>query len=61
MQRVGVPPSLRGPLRDGARAAIEGGAEAIFDNGVGVSFSQHPKLQEKYDGYYFYHIKRRQA
>lgn len=31
MQRVGIPPSLRGPLRDGARAAIERGAEAILD------------------------------
>jgi hypothetical protein len=31
MQRVGIPSSLRGPLRDGAHAAIERGAEAIFD------------------------------
>ncbi len=31
MGRLGVPESLRGPLRDGAHAAIERGAEAIFD------------------------------
>jgi hypothetical protein len=31
MSRIGIPPSLRGPLRDGAHAAIERGAEAIFD------------------------------
>jgi hypothetical protein len=31
MSRIGVPESLRGRLRDGAHAAIERGAEAIFD------------------------------
>ena len=31
MSRAGVPESLRGPIRDGAHAAITRGAEAIFD------------------------------
>ena len=31
MSRIGVPESLRGRIRDGAHAAIERGAEAIFD------------------------------
>jgi hypothetical protein len=31
MRRVGVPESLRGPLRNGAHAAIERGAEAVFN------------------------------
>ncbi len=31
MRRVGVPESLRGPLRDAARAAIRRGAQELFD------------------------------
>ena len=31
MNRVSVPQSLRGPLRDGAHAAITRGAGAVFD------------------------------
>ena len=31
MNRVGVPQSLRGPLRDGAHAAITRGTQAVFD------------------------------
>ncbi|HJU04925.1 MAG TPA: OmpA family protein [Nitrospiraceae bacterium] len=32
MSRAGVPPSLRGPIRDAARVAIERGAESALDN-----------------------------
>ena len=34
MSRIGVPQSLRGPLRDAARAAITRGAQAIFDQAL---------------------------
>jgi hypothetical protein len=32
MSRAGVPSSLRGPIRDAARAAIERGAERLLEN-----------------------------
>jgi hypothetical protein len=34
MSRTGVPPSLRGPIRDAARAAIERGAESLLDHAL---------------------------
>jgi hypothetical protein len=37
MNRAGVPPSLRGPIRDGAHAAVTRGAEAVLDSVLGAS------------------------
>ena len=37
MSRAGVPRSLRGPIRDGAHAAVSRGAEAILDNVLSAS------------------------
>jgi outer membrane protein OmpA-like peptidoglycan-associated protein len=37
MSRVGVPASLRGPIRSGVHAAIERGAEAVLDRVLGAA------------------------
>jgi hypothetical protein len=34
MNRAGVPPALRGPIRDAARAAIERGADSVLDHAL---------------------------
>jgi outer membrane protein OmpA-like peptidoglycan-associated protein len=44
--RIGIPKKLRGPLRDGAHALIEKGAEAALDQALDLAKVSDPKARE---------------